>query len=133
MILDKMNIFIFGWYEFYPLALVAISVLNFINLSKGNKNSAFWGTICGISGIFFLLRNFEMIEFIVLFAVNPKDWGVLIPGIFLTFFAAVFILDSLNIDYNLMGKAFDYWPVILIVVGIGLVFRSLRTKSNSSL
>ena len=63
LILNKLEIIYFTWTEIYPIGLIIISVWSFINVSKGNKNASFWGTVCGVLGIVFLLRNYDLIDY----------------------------------------------------------------------
>ena len=149
LILNKMNIVRFTWTELYPVLLLTASVFSFISVSKGNKSAAFWGTICGILGIVFFLRNYDFIDyfwyldawplilfafglgFINLYLFNPADWGVLIPGGVLTFLGAVFLLESLGMDVDVFDIVFDFWPLILIIIGGGLILKAVSRKSNN--
>ena len=148
LILNKLEIIYFTWTEIYPIGLIIISVWSFINVSKGNKNASFWGTVCGVLGIVFLLRNYDLIDyflyieiwpiillafgfgFLVLYIFNPEDWGVLIPGFILFFFGSFFLLESLSIDVDLFGFVFDFWPLILIIIGAGLILKTLSQKKT---
>ncbi|MFQ5770870.1 MAG: LiaI-LiaF-like domain-containing protein, partial [bacterium] len=66
--------------------------------------------------------------FVVLYFIKPQDWGVLIPGSVLLLFGIIFFLRVTGVFY---WKDFaDYWPVILIAVGISIVINSLRRKTE---
>jgi len=155
LLLDKLNMFDFGWYQIYPVLLILISIMSFISIFSGNKNSAFWAGIFGVLGVFFFLRNFDVITafwfseywpifllalgagFILLFIFKPQDWGVLIPGFILTFIGVVFLVNTLNL-YDLeefIRFVFDlvatYWPLALVLLGLGLILNAVSKKTTS--
>jgi hypothetical protein len=148
LILNKMDIIYFTWTEIYPIGLLFISVFSFINVSRGNKNASFWGTVCGILGVVFFMRNYGYINyflyfdvwpiillafglgFLVLFMFNPADWGVLIPGILLSFFGTLYLLESSEIDVDLFDIVFDFWPIILVLIGLGLILKALSNRKT---
>jgi len=148
LLLDKLGIIYFTWDEGFPFILMALSVLAFVSVAKGKKNNAFWGTTLGILGIFFFLQNYEIIHylwigetwpvyliaiglgFIVLYFFKPQDWGVLIPGGILTFLGAVFFLETLDLSWYTIKHIKNFWPLILILIGLGLISSSLAKKAE---
>ena len=115
LLLNELDILYFSWSEAYPVILIVLSISSFISVFRGNKDASFWGTVLGVSGIFFFFRNYGFVDyfwvcevwpvillslglgFIALFILKPHDWGVLIPGSILTFLGITFILETLNI------------------------------------
>lgn len=152
LLMDKMNLFDFGWKEIYPVIFILISIVSLINAFSGHKNSAFWGGVFAVLGAFFFLRNFDFIPFywfsefwpvillalgigfIALFVFQPKDWGVLIPGAILTGLGLIFSFEAMDLIEGFFEIAFDivftYWPLILILFGVGLILGSLRHKET---
>lgn len=150
LLMDKMDMFSFGWHEIYPVIFLLIAAVSFINAFSGNKNSAFWGGVFGVLGVFFALRNFDIIDyywfdefwpiflialgvgFIVLYIFNPKDWGVLIPGAILTGLGVLFIFEAMNLIDDFFEVVFDtmwtYWPLVLVLIGVGLILGSMKRK-----
>ncbi|MBN1464788.1 hypothetical protein JXA02_03435 [candidate division KSB1 bacterium] len=150
LLLDKMRLFDFGWQETYPVIFLLLAVISFISAFSGKKNSAFWGGVFGVLGVFYLLRNFDLIPFylvhelwpifllalglgfIALFIFNPREWGVLVPGFILTGLGVIFILESLDLIHDLFANIVDaiwtYWPLILVLIGIGLILGSYKRK-----
>jgi len=146
--MNQLDMFRITWDEAFPIGLLVICAVSMISVSRGNKNSIFWATACGFAGVFLLLRNFDVIEslwfvsswpvflvsaglgFIATYAVKPAEWGVLIPGGICTFFGAIFILDELDISYFTRELVRNFWPVVLVLAGLGLVLGSLRRKTE---
>ncbi|NIR51432.1 hypothetical protein GWO43_22905, partial [candidate division KSB1 bacterium] len=146
-LLDRLNVFYFRWEYLYPLILLGLGVLFLVAIfTKKDKGAAFPATILLILGLFFFLRNYGLLPyefylyyiedywpifliafglgFLVLFSVKPEDWGVLIPGGILLFFGVVFLLRNMRLFY--WRDFADFWPVILIAIGLGIVVSSLR-------
>jgi len=146
LLLDKIGVWIFSWEETYPVIFLAISALSFLHVSGGKRDSAFWGTLFGLMGLFFLLRNYGLvysfwfvpvwpvllfsvgISFIVLYFFKPHDWAVLIPGSILTFIGLVFLLQELNVWWLGPHLVRDFWPLLLVIVGIILIIGSIAKK-----
>ncbi len=54
----------------------------------------------------------------------PMVLGVSIWGIFLLFLGIVFLLQTLNIlPWGLWGTLWRFWPVLVIVIGLGILLR----------
>ncbi len=146
-LLHRLDIFYFRWSHLYPLILLGAGVLFFISIfTKNEKGSAFPATVLLVLGLFFLVRNYNYFSidyyfygfeefwpifliafglgFIVLYFFKSDDWGVLIPGSILLFFGIVFTLRSLGVFY--WRHFSDFWPVILIAIGLGIVINNLR-------
>jgi hypothetical protein len=149
LLVHKLTPYSFGWYEIYPLILIALGALIFVSvIGKRDKGAVFFGTIFFLLGLFFFLRNYDIIPYyymrevwptflIILglafgsiFITKPSDWGVLIPaGIFL-FLGVVFLLRKLHVIYWDIGDIIaDYWPVILIIIGGGIILGALKRSS----
>jgi len=153
LLLDRVHLFNFGWVQIYPIIFLIIAALSFLNAAGGQRNSAFWGGIFAVLGLFFLLRNFSIIPFfwfaefwpiilialgvgfIVLYIFNPRDWGVLIPGFILLFIGGLFALGSMDVINDVFEFTFNilsiYWPLLLVLFGISLILNSLRTTKES--
>lgn len=149
LLIHKLTPYSFGWYEIYPLILISMGVLFFVSIiHKRDKGAIFPGTIFFLLGLFFFLRNYEIIPyyymrevwpmfliilglaFVAIFITKPGDWGVLIPaGIFL-FLGIVFLLRKFYIIYwDIWDIIADYWPVILIIIGGGIILGALKRQS----
>lgn len=145
-LLNKFLPFSFGWYEIYPLIFLAMGILFFVSIiGKPHKGAVFPGTILLLLGIFFILRNFDLIPyryvrevwpimliifgfaFLAIFITKPSDWGVLIPAGICLFIGGIFYANRFYHFYWDAWDLFaDYWPVFLILIGAGIVLKSLR-------
>lgn len=148
LLVNKLVPYSIGWYEIYPLILMAIAVLIFISvIGKRDKGAVFFGTFFFLLGIFFFLRNYDIIpyyymrevwpalliifglSFVSVFITKPSDWGVLIPAGILIFLGVVFLLRKFHIIYLDIGDIIaDYWPMILIIIGAGIILGALRRQ-----
>jgi len=148
LLLDKLGIIYFTWDDAFPFVLIALSVLSFISVARGNKSNAFWGTTLGILGVFFLLHNYEIFHylwigdtwpvylvaiglgFVVLYFFKPEDWGVLIPGGILTFLGVIFLLETMDLSWYTIRLLKNFWPLILILIGFGLIGSSIAKRTE---
>ena len=150
-LLHQLDLFYFRWRHIYPIVLLAVGALFLLSIfSKGDKGASFPATVLLVLGVFFFLRNFGCfavdyyfydfrdfwpvfmiafgLGFIVLFLFKRDDWGVLIPGGVLLFFGIIFFLNVLDVLY--WRNITDFWPVILIAVGLSIVISNLRKKTE---
>lgn len=149
-LLNELDVIYFRWGHLYPILMLAGSALFFSSmLTKKEKGAVFPATVLLVLGLFFFLRNFDVLSFdyyfyhvedfwpiflvsfglgfIALFFVRSEDWGVLIPGGILLFLGVGFFLRTTGIFY--WRDFSDYWPVILIVIGASIVLGSLKKKT----
>jgi hypothetical protein len=146
LFLDKLAVWQLEWYTVYPVLLIALAVLAGYSTFKGNTSSVFWAVTLGILGVAFALRNYALIPyyhteelwplfvlapgigFLSLYIVRPTDWGVLIPGSLLTFFGLITLLRTLGYSWYVIHSVQTYWPLILIVIGLGLLYSSMSRR-----
>ena len=148
LLLHKLMPGFFGWREIYPLIFLAIGIWLIIEAilpGKPDRGAVFPGTIFLLLGVFFALRNYDLIPyyylaeiwpifliilgfaFLSLFLVNPRDQGNLIPAGLFLFFGILLLLDKLEIiDWNVWDTLADYWPVILILIGVAIIAKSMK-------
>lgn len=147
---NELNIFYFRWRHLYPLLMLGGSALFFTSMfTKKEKGAIFPASVLLILGLFFFMRNFDIFSldyyfyyiedfwpiflvalgsgFVALFFVRSEDWGVLIPGSILLFLGVIFFLRNTGLIY--WQDFADYWPVVLIVIGLSIVVRSLTNKA----
>ncbi len=150
LLLDRLDMFAFGWTQIYPVIFLLIAISSFLSAAAGQKNAAFWAGIFAILGLFFTLRNFGVIPyywfveywpiflialgfgFIFLYIFYPRDWGVLIPGAIFLGLGTLFILGTMDlledVFENIVEITFTYWPLVLVLIGLLLLLNSIRHK-----
>ncbi len=146
LLLNKMHILEFSWSQIYPLAILTFSAFSFASLVRGEKNAAFLATASAVIGLFFTLRNYDIVDylwylevwpllllslglgFVVLYVFKPYDWGILIPGSVLTFLGMVFLMENLDIAWSTLRLVKNLWPLVLVVIGAGLIANTLLKK-----
>lgn len=62
----------------------------------------------------------------------PDNKGTIIAGLLLIFFGILFLLDKTGaIDFHFWRFLGDFWPVILIVLGIWIIYEEAGRKKES--
>ena len=136
----------------YPVVLLALGMMLIFSVcckSKTDKGAVFPGTILFFIGLFFFLRNFGLVDyyyvreiwpifiiivglgFLALFIAKPSDTGVVVPAGIHLFIGIITLLNKLYlINIELWEVIADYWPVILIVIGAGIILGSLKKSRH---
>jgi len=152
LLLNKMVPDMISWRHVYPVILIGLGLWWLLAAScpqKKDKGGVFPGTVLFLIGLFFFLRNFDIVPyyyvrdiwpvFLIIFGLGlvasfiakPSDWGVLIPGGIFLFLGVFFLLKMYYIiDWELWELVGDYWPVILILIGGSIILGSLKRKDN---
>ncbi|MBN1154656.1 hypothetical protein JXB12_07010 [candidate division KSB1 bacterium] len=136
------------WSQFFPVILVLIGLLLFIWGIRGRIGGGlFWGIVFLGAGIFYVIRNYELIPyhsmpttwpifsiilgiaFLSLFILNRNDWGVLIPAIVLLLIGLNYFLDYFNY-WRLQEILHTYWPLSLVLAGVFVIVVSLNRKKE---
>jgi hypothetical protein len=150
LLIDRLDLFRFTWRTMYPVLVLSTGLL-FLVLSGGTRNrgAIFSGSVLTVLGVFFVLRNYRLltevrylegwavflvslgIGFLVLYVLEPKDWGLLVPGGILLFIGGTALLEQLGvIDWRTWEQIIDFWPVILILIGAKLLYTGLRKQAG---
>ncbi|MFZ5515684.1 MAG: LiaI-LiaF-like domain-containing protein [Candidatus Zhuqueibacterota bacterium] len=150
LLVNRLTPYHFGWSEIYPLVLLGFGVVLLSSVfAKKDKGAVFPGTILFLLGLFFFLRNFDIIDyyhisdvwpiffiifglgFIAIFITKPSDWGVLIPAAIFLFLGAMFWLNiRTELIWDVWYLVADYWPVVLILIGGGILLGGLKKKRD---
>ena len=150
LLANNFSRFRFDWAVHFPLILAIIGLLLWINaIIKRDKGGVFLGTVLFLIGGFYYARNIDLIPyyyfdeswpviplaigigFIASFIFKPKEWGVLIPGLIFTLIGVYFMLQEMfYIDSYVIEEVFSYWPVLLIIIGTGILFNNLIRKTK---
>ncbi|HNW58434.1 MAG TPA: DUF5668 domain-containing protein [bacterium] len=146
LLCKQLGLFHFGWEEIYPVALLLFAAMSIVSVAKGDKGNVFWACFLLVCGLFSFMKNYGLVDafwsvnlwsilllafglsFFALYAFKPQEWGVLVPGCILSTFGLVAILDDLGINWFTMHEVIEYWPLLLIAVGLGIIASSYSRK-----
>ena len=129
--------------DLWPLIILGISVVFFINWNKERNNSGllFVGILLSTNGLLFLfnaITDWELMEYLwPVFILAPglgflgmysvdrkKDKGLIIPAYILIGLSVIFLVLQSPLD--------EFWPLILIAIGIVILFQSkMSLQSNN--
>jgi hypothetical protein len=136
---------------FFPGILMLVGVMFFVTVVSRNRPGAiFPGVIFFLLGLYHFMLNFDVISdflhefqmrsiiliiiglaFFALYALKPRDVGLLIPGSILLILGAFFALTDLwIIDEELLYKL---WPLLPILIGAILVARGLLKQPQNDI
>ncbi len=136
------SLHLLDWSDAWPLILVGVGTMIFISgLGRTDKGAVFPGTVLILVGVFFFLwsrlhfsDSMDMdelwpifplivgIAFFILFLLNPKDWGTLVPGVILVLISVLFFLTNFGLlSTSKWAHIGRLWPLVLIIIGLGLL------------
>ena len=139
--------YLLDWEFYWAVVLIIVGgVLFLYAIVKRSEGSIFPGTFLFLLGLIFLLYEIGVIDpltetwplilivigvsFVMIFLLRPKDWGVLIPGGILVVLGLIFLLRNYRyISWGTVGDILQWWPLILVVLGIRLLIPK-RTSSE---
>ena len=151
LILDKFNLINVSFHEiFWPIVML----LGLVGVGRGFTQSKrakiFFGAVVFLFALFFMLNSFDSIEvngailapsiFIIfgiaclmVFCNNFKDWFYLIPAVLLGGIGVALILSEMGLLYywEVWDMVFMYWPIILVLFGLGMVIRRRTTPPDN--
>jgi hypothetical protein len=137
-------------YRIYSVTIIILALFLLIEAFRNSNSSAlFWGVTILVIGGFFSMRNFGIIPhyyfnrfwpilligvgsgFFSLFIFDPRDWGVLIPAFILIFFGIGLSIRSFsNLSWNWDFIIEKYWPIPLILIGMGILLKGVSKTKN---
>jgi hypothetical protein len=146
LILSKLNLLQYRWgiilWTCLGVAGLASVIQAFITRRRG---VVFWGSLLFFTSITIILHRFELLNFapwddvatfslalslsfLMLFVYEPSRFGVLVPVFFFGGYGVLYYLWWWDvIDWFEMKHYLHlYWPVLIILWGISLVFRPKR-------
>jgi len=105
-----------------------------MNQSHRNTSGKLWtGLILIILGIIFLIDNYNLINFNIPSFVFQWESILIIIGIVLLFSSRNRIAGSILIVIGLLGFFPDFWPIVLVIIGVYFILKSKpreKTESN---
>jgi hypothetical protein len=119
------------------------------SFNEGNRSKVFWGTVLFFFGLYFLLDSMNLItahypvfvpafflilgfSFLMMYIYNVRDWHLLIPTFFFIGVGFVIVADELSLlrTYRFEHYLYHYWPLLLILFGLGLIAKSRRRQRH---
>ncbi len=154
ILINKLDLINFRLRNIFPYLILLLGIWFLYRLiGQNHRSAAFPATFFLLLGIFLVLRkhsyyfwniyHFEDFwpvillivgfAFLVQFIARPKDWGLLIPSLILIFIGSLFFAQNIGwiYIYDLEYYCQLYWPIILILIGMGLIFSNLRRRVES--
>jgi len=134
-----------------PIGLAVLGLYLIQYAVRYNKpSSMLWGVVQVVIGLFFILRNFDVIPyfyadeywpvfllafgfgFLGHFIIKPSEWGVLIPAFFLLLWgmSSMHLLHDIFWEWDFSVRR--YWPILLILIGGGVVISGLLQDKKGS-
>jgi hypothetical protein len=143
LILSKLHLFHYRWGVVLWVCLGVAGLMAVIQafITK-RRGQIFWGSLLFFSSIAMLVHRYALIDtapwdvpatfslaiglsFLMLFFFDPRRFGVIIPILFFGGYGVLYylwwwdVIDWFDLKYYLH----TYWPVLVIVWGLSLIFR----------
>lgn len=131
------------WRNIYPLILIAVGLASAYSIrGRGHRDGVFVSVFLLSIGAFFVLRNYGFVPylyieevwpiflvaaglgFVAIFLFVPSEWRLLIPGSALLLFGVLLLARELG--YLRIYRLSEYWPVILVAIGLSVFFKGLK-------
>lgn len=132
--------------RFYQIIWIAIALWGFFITIRGfatNSNGkVFWGTALFLAGVTFIIRSFNFIEmphrifmptlflivgfaFLMMFVNNVKEYSSLLLSMIFFVIGSMLMLAEIGYlnQWDVLYYIKNYWPIILIILGAGLIFK----------
>lgn len=150
LLLDKLHVVDFGWGRIVWAGVSIYGIFQTVQgFVRGSRGAIFFGTVAFLYGVFFLLRTFDVVEFrsnvflastllivgagfVMMYLSNFQDWFLLIPAVVFIGLGIVFVLAEIEyLDFrDIRWIIRRYWPVLLILLGVGLLFRRTQRRTE---
>ena len=150
LLLDQLDIVLFDWSVLWPSLVILLGIFFFVRVPR-DRGAIFPGVLFFLSGLLFLAKNLAWYEpyidvsvggmlmiilglaFVALYVVQPENWGLLIPAGLFLFFGFIIWADRVGIiDWYTRRQILRLWPVLLILLGVGIIISGLHVSQNKS-
>ncbi len=139
------------WNVITGIMILYGAVLVVRSFGAGDRSKVFWGTMLFLFGLYLMLDSMRLItthypvfvpavfliigfSFLMMYSYNLRDWHLLIPTLFFIGIGFLIIGDELSIFqvYRFEYYLINFWPVLLILFGLGLIARARRRRRIDS-
>lgn len=147
MLLHRLGVVTFGWHSAFWGVVALFGAYSLItSFTTGRSGAAFWGTVMFVAGAYWILEEMNLLYvssyllfpwtvvlvgagFLMMFAVKPRNWHVLVPSVCFLGAGALMILSEMGYfdRWDVLDAFRMYWPIALILFGITLL---LNRKSS---
>ena len=148
MLLHRLGMVSFSWHAALWGALALFGAFKLVTaFTTGRSGAAFWGTaLLGLGG-YQLLEALDAVYissyllfpwtvvlvgvgFLMMFAVRPREWHVIVPALFFVATGSIMILAEMGYfdRWDVVEAIRQYWPIALILFGVTLL---LNKKSSA--
>ncbi len=141
MLLYRLHVVMFGWHTaFWGIVAIFGAYKLVTAFASGRTGGAFWGTVLFVIGGYQTLEDLGLayvstyllfpwtvvlvgVGFLMMFAVKPRNWHVIVPAVFFMGTGALMVLSELGyLDrWDVVEVLRQYWPIALIVFGVTLL------------
>jgi hypothetical protein len=150
LLIEKLGYYHLGFgMIFWPLVLIYGFMKVVEGFSGNNSGRIFFGTICFLYGVYFLLRSADYFEirfhmflpatfiiigfaFVMIFLNSPREWAFLLPAILLMGAGIAYLLGDVGYfsPWEVRELVRVYWPVGLILAGLAIILSWRSQKAG---
>jgi hypothetical protein len=135
------------WNVIIGLMIIYGAILVIRSFSGGERGKVFWGTMLFFFGIYFLLENLNLVNasfpiigpvlflifgfsFLMMYLYRPSDWHLIIPTLFFLGIGGLIIAEEYSLIQAIHYERYIrmYWPLLLILFGLGLIIKARRRR-----
>jgi hypothetical protein len=148
MLLHRIGVLNIGWHTALWGVVALFGAFKLTTAFMTHRSgAAFWGTVLLVVGGYQTLENLDLVYvssyllfpwtvvlvgvgFLMMFAVKPRDWHVLVPSAVFMGAGALMILSEMGYfdRWDVVDAFRQYWPIALILFGVTLL---LNRKSSA--
>jgi hypothetical protein len=148
MLLHRIGVMAFSWHAALWGIVALFGAFKLITaFTTGRCGAAFWGTVLLVLGGYQMLEELDLfyissyllfpwtvvlvgVGFLMMFAVKPRNWHVIVPSLVFLGAGAMMILSEMGYfnRWDVVEAFRQYWPIALILFGITLL---LNRKSSA--
>jgi hypothetical protein len=142
MLLHRLDVISLGWHAALWALVALFGVYKLISAfsNGGRPGSAFWGTVLFVLGTYQTLERMDLfcvdsyllfpwtvvlvgVGFLMMFAVKPRHWHVIIPAMSFLVAGGMMILAEMGYfdRWDVVDALRQYWPIALILFGVSLL------------